>query len=52
VPTANEYAANLEAKMSDADFRADTSPLVAPAMNYDINVAYETVVLRIIEAMR
>jgi predicted nucleotidyltransferase component of viral defense system len=52
VPTANEYAANLEAKMSDADFRADTAPLVAPAMNYDINVAYETVVLRIIEAMR
>jgi predicted nucleotidyltransferase component of viral defense system len=51
VPTAGEYAANLEAKMSDMDFRADMSPLIAPEMNYNIDAAYETVVLRIIKAM-
>jgi predicted nucleotidyltransferase component of viral defense system len=52
VPTADEYEANLEDKMSDVDFRADTAPLLSPEIYYDIDEAYETVVSQIIEAMR
>ncbi|MCL2655032.1 MAG: nucleotidyl transferase AbiEii/AbiGii toxin family protein [Coriobacteriia bacterium] len=43
LPTAHEYAANLEAKLADPVFRADVEPLLRAEIEYDIDAAFQTV---------
>ncbi|MCL2746616.1 MAG: nucleotidyl transferase AbiEii/AbiGii toxin family protein [Coriobacteriia bacterium] len=43
LPTASEYAANLEAKMSDRGFREDVLPMLRAEVEYDVDVAFQKV---------
>jgi len=51
VPTAVEYAKNLEEKMSDQNFQNDIRPLLAEGVEYDIHRAYKVVQECIISIM-
>ena len=51
VPTATEYAKNLEAKMKDAYFYREIFPFLSQNIEYDINEAYKTVCDRIVNIM-
>jgi len=46
------YLVNLEAKISDSDFRADTDALLRPKINYDIAHAYEIVKNKLIAKLK
>lgn len=43
LPTANEFAANLEAKMQDQAFRRDVYPMLRTEIEYDIEAAFRKV---------
>ena len=51
VPTAQEYADNLEKKMADMNFRTDLLPFLAQSVQYDIVKAYNLVRKEIIGMM-
>ena len=51
IPTAAEYANNLEEKMSDFNFRNDILPFLAQGVDYDIDEAYKTVREKIVNTM-
>jgi hypothetical protein len=46
------YLVNLEAKISDSDFRSDTDALLRPDINYDIDHAYEIVRNKLITKLK
>ncbi len=51
IPTATEYAKNLENKISDSNFRGDIQPFLAENVIYNIDEAYEMVITRLIKFM-
>jgi predicted nucleotidyltransferase component of viral defense system len=51
IPSAKEYAMNLDAKMQLEDFRKDISLLKRPDYPYDIDKAYQLVQEKLIEQM-
>jgi len=51
VPTATEYAKNLEAKIDDEYFRIEILPFLSPEVEYDAYEAYKLVCQHIIELM-
>jgi len=51
VPTAVEYAANLDDKMENSDFRNEILPYLAPDIDYDINEAHKVVGKQIVAIM-
>ena len=46
------YLRNLEAKISDSDFRADTDALLRPTINYNVDQAYELVKDKLIAKLK
>jgi predicted nucleotidyltransferase component of viral defense system len=51
VPTAEEYAKNIEQKISDSNFRIDILPFLAQDYDYDIDQAYSMVMEQIVNYM-
>jgi predicted nucleotidyltransferase component of viral defense system len=51
IPTATEYARNLESKLSDPGFRLDIEPFLAPGNDYNIDEAHQLVREHFISAM-
>jgi predicted nucleotidyltransferase component of viral defense system len=51
VPSIKEYALNLKLKISDPEFRNDITPIISPAVNYDIDKAYKKIMDTIVAAM-
>ncbi len=47
-----KYVNNLEAKISDSDFRGDTDALLRPEISYDIDSAYEFVKNKLIAKLK
>jgi len=51
VPSATEYAENLEAKMKDEFFRIEILPFLAPSVEYDAYEAHKLICNHIIDVM-
>jgi predicted nucleotidyltransferase component of viral defense system len=52
VPTANEFSANLEAKIADPAFRDDVLPMLRDGIEYDADAAFRKVIDSFVAMMR